>query len=121
MQVVWVEIPVKDLDRASTFYQTVFNLQPTEIGDDGVRRTTTLANTNEGQPGISLNQTQNFEPSNKGTLVYIDTGGDLPGHLERAESAGGKVVEPKTAMGDAGSYATIEDTEGNLLALYTYP
>lgn len=118
MQVVWVEIPVQDLDRASKFYQTVFNLQPTEIGDDGVRRTTTL--TGDGQPGVSLNQTRNFEPSDKGTLVYLDTGEDLPGHLSRVESAGGKVVEPKTSMGEAGNYATILDTEGNLLALYSY-
>lgn len=120
MQVVWVEIPVQDLDRASTFYQTVFNLQPTEIGDDGVRRTTTLSSTNDGKPGISLNQTRNFEPSDKGPLVYLDTGEDLPGHLSRVEAAGGKVVEPKTSMGDAGNYATILDTEGNLLALYSY-
>ncbi|HEY0607402.1 MAG TPA: VOC family protein [Herpetosiphonaceae bacterium] len=119
MQVVWVEIPVQDLDRASKFYQTVFNLQPTEIGDDGVRRTTTLTSQNQ-QPGLSLNQTKNFEPSDKGPLVYLDTGEDLPGHLSRVESAGGKVVEPKTSMGEAGNYATILDTEGNLLALYSY-
>ncbi|MBC8162949.1 MAG: VOC family protein, partial [Roseiflexaceae bacterium] len=29
------------------------------------------------------------------------------------------IVEAKTSMGDAGYYATFEDTEGNRLALYS--
>jgi hypothetical protein len=121
MHVVWVEIPVSDLNRAMAFYQAVFDLQPTEVGDDGMRRTTTLANTTpEGRSGVSLNQTANFAPSNTGPLVYIDAGEDLRHHLSRVESAGGKVVEPKTSMGDAGYYATILDTEENVLALYSY-
>ncbi len=101
MQAVWIEIPVKDLDRALQFYQAVFGLQEAEIAADDVRRTTVLASTTpEGGAGISLNQTHNFEPSDKGTLVYFDA--------------------PKTSMGEAGYYATILDTEGNQLALYSY-
>lgn len=121
LRAVWVEIPVKDLERAMQFYQTVFDLEPTEIVDDGVRRTTTLfSGSAEGIAGISLDQTQNFEPSDKGVLVYMDTGEDSTEHLRRAESAGGKIVEPQTSMGGAGNYATILDTEGNMLALYSY-
>lgn len=118
LQAVWVEIPVKNLERAMQFYQTVFELQPTEVIDEAVRRTTTLVMT-EGGPGISLNQTRNFEPSDKGVLVYLDTGEDMPAYLKRVETAGGKVVEPKTSMGSAGYYATILDSEGNMLALYS--
>lgn len=122
MQAVWIEIPVKDLDRAMAFYQRVFELQQTEVGADSVRRTTTLVNpTDGGSAGISLNQTANFEPSDHGPLVYLNVGEDLTPHLQRVEAAGGKVVEPKTSMGSAGSYATFVDTEGNLLALYSYP
>lgn len=121
MQAVWIEIPVKDMERAMQFYQVVFKLSPTEITTDAVRRTTNLVNmTPEGHPGISLNQTQNFEPSDKGTLVYLDVGADLIDHLNRVEAAGGAVIEPKTPMGDLGNYATIRDTEGNVLALYSY-
>jgi predicted enzyme related to lactoylglutathione lyase len=121
MQAVWIEIPVKDLDRAMAFYQAVFQLEPTEIMTDAVRRTTTLVNTTEqGGVGLSLNQTANFEPSDKGVLVYLDAGEDLTHHLQRAETAGGKIIEGKTSMGQAGNYATILDTEGNCLALYSY-
>lgn len=121
MQAVWIEIPVKELERAMAFYQAVFDLQPTEVGDDGVRRTTTLTNTTpEGRVGISLNQTANFEPSAHGPLVYLDTGADLTPHLARIEAAGGHVIEGKTSMGEFGNYALFHDTEGNTLALYSY-
>lgn len=120
IQAVWVEIPVKDLDRATKFYQALFELESAEISDDGVRRTATLFGDPTGKsPGISLNQTANFEPSNKGTLVYLDAGEELTGHLKRVEPAGGKVIEPKTSMGAAGYFASFLDTEGNLLALYS--
>jgi predicted enzyme related to lactoylglutathione lyase len=119
VSVVWVEVPVRDFDRALTFYQAVFELASTQIIDDGVRRTTTLFSSGDsGEAGFSLNQTANFEPSDKGPLVYLYAGDDLAPILERVEAHGGAVVEGKTSMGSAGFYATIRDTEGNMLALY---
>jgi uncharacterized protein len=115
MQAVWVEIPVSDLERAATFYQTVFGLPAGEVSDEGVRRTLTLVNPGENGAGISLNQTANFEPSASGTLVYLQTDG---GALDKISAAGGKIVQEKTSMGESGFYATVQDTEGNLLALY---
>lgn len=121
IQTVWIEIPVKDLDRALKFYQAVFELgEPVSVTDDGVRRTVTLTNADESGPGFSLNQTRNFEPGDKGPLVYLNTGSDSNAHLERVRAAGGTVVEGETSMGQAGYYATFKDTEGNLLALYSY-
>ena len=121
MQAVWIEIPVKDIERALRFYQAVFQLEAIEISTDQVRRTAVLVdNTGAGGAGISLDQTSNFEPSDKGTLVYLDAGADLTDHRNRVEPAGGTIVERKTSMGAAGQYATVRDTEGNLLALYSY-
>ena len=116
MQAVWVEIPVRDLERAATFYQTVFGLPTGEISDDGARRTLTLIDPSESSSvGISLNQTAGFEPSDRGVLVYLQPSGDI---LDKVSAAGGKVVQEKTSMGESGTYATILDTEGNLLAVY---
>jgi uncharacterized protein len=120
MQAVWIEIPVNNIERALQFYQTVFDLEPTEISTDDVRRIAALVSTTpEGRVGISLNQTKNFTPSDKGTLVYLAVGEDLTHNLNRVEPAGGKIIEPKSSMGEAGNYATIRDTEGNVLALYS--
>lgn len=117
VQSVWVEVPVKDIERALKFYQAVFELPTHEITDDGVRKTVTLSG--EYAVGFSLNQTKNFEPGNRGALVYLDTGKDLSVHLARVVPAGGKVIDPKTSMGSAGWYASFEDTEGNLFAFYS--
>lgn len=120
LQTAWVEIPVLDLDRALKFYQTVFELAPTEVYDEGVRRTTVLTNSGaEGQPGISLNQTAHFTPSAHGPLLYLETGDNIAAYLARVPAAGGKVLGEKTSMGAAGFYAMIEDSEGNAFALYS--
>ena len=116
----WIEIPVKDIQRAAKFYWAVFQLPDSEIHNWEVRQATTLFfDPTINQPGISLNQTANFEPSDKGTLVYLDCGEDLTGHLNRVEAAGGKIVAGKTSMGQDGFYATVQDTEGNLIALWS--
>jgi uncharacterized protein len=120
LKAAWIEIPVKDIRRAAKFYWAVFELPKTEIHNWEVRQTTTLYFDPEiNQPGISLNQTANFEPSDKGVLVYFDCGEDLTGHLNRVEPSGGKIVAGKTLMGEEGFYATIYDTEGNLIALWS--
>lgn len=118
---VWVEIPVKDIQRALAFYRQVFELEPVETAEDGPRVVATLTNTSEGgRAGVSLNQTQGFTPGEHGPLVYFDAGEDLTDHLNRVEPAGGQIIEGKTSMGAAGFYATIRDTEGNVIALYSY-
>ena len=123
LQAVWVEIPASDIARAVTFYRSVLDLTPEgEIVEDDVRQQITLVNTeNGGGTGISLNQTASFEPGASGPLVYLMVEEELETVLERVVPAGGTVVEGRTSMGDAGSYATFRDSEGNTLALYTYP
>lgn len=118
MQAVWIEIPVADINRAAAFYQTVFGLPATEIVDDGVRKTVTLVNAN---PGISLNQTANFFPSDKGVYVYFQANADAGNPLDRVVAAGGKLIQEKTSMGEAGFYASILDTEGNVIGVYFAP
>jgi uncharacterized protein len=116
----WVEIPVTNLERAMAFYQAVFALPATDILADEVRRITVLAGpTPEGWAGVSLNQTAHFLPSDQGVLVYIAVEGDLSAYLGRAEAAGGAVVESLHTRPSGGRFATIKDSEGNLLTLTT--
>jgi uncharacterized protein len=113
----WVEIPVVNLERAMTFYQTVFQLPATDILADEVRRITILAAPAEGKAGVSLNQTANFEPSDKGVLVYFAVDSGLNAYLERAIAAGGSIAEPLHSRPAGGTFATIKDSEGNLVTL----
>ena len=123
IQPIWIELPVKDIARALQFYKTVFQLGDIEIADDGTRKTATLVSTGEGgSPGISLTQVAGFNPSDKsGVWLYLSGGEDFDGHAARIKQAGGTLVDVKVSMGEAGTYTSFLDTEGNLLALYTYP
>lgn len=116
LQVVWVEVPVKEIDRAQKFYETVFDVKSDGITDDGVRKITTFR-IGEGQAGITLNQTANFEPRDNGVLIYVMTDDPIKEALQKIEEAGGAIVTEPDAMGDA-FYAIFKDTEGNVLALY---
>ena len=123
IQPVWIELPVKDIARALQFYKTVSQLGDIEIADDGTRKTATLVSTGEGgSPGISLTQVAGFNSSDKsGVWLYLSGGEDFDGHAARIKQAGGTLVDEKVSMGEAGTYTSFLDTEGNLLALYTYP
>jgi predicted enzyme related to lactoylglutathione lyase len=69
--------------------------------------------------GGALVRQQGREPTENGALVYLDANGKLEASLARVERAGGKVVMPKTDIGDPGFIALVHDTEGNLVGLHS--
>ena len=117
--IVWVEIPVLNMERALGFYNAIFQLQA-EVYDDGERLSAVLWMI-DGQAGCSLTKTAGFRPGLDGIWVYIHCSDPLDEVLERVEAAGGTILTPHTSMGEAGSYTAIQDTEGNTIALYTPP
>ena len=119
-KVNWFEIPVANLERAVKFYSEVFNKDMKVFEADEVR---TLALMPPGagvedniEPLGSLLQTANFEPGEKGTIVYFDPVDSLDVVLMRVETAGGKVTFPKFRIGH-GCLATFLDSEGNTVGL----
>jgi hypothetical protein len=120
-KVTFLEVPALDIDRATSFYTQLLHLSTPDLWDDGVRKVRVIMNQEAGGGvGISLNQTANFEPGNKGPLVYIQVEEDLEALMGRVQALGGKMLAPKTdmGMGDGSYYAIFEDTEGNALAVY---
>jgi uncharacterized protein len=111
----WVEIPALDIQRAAAFYSTLYDTQLNVI-DQTVRKLVILPH-DSGAVGVAVNQSQDFQPGSTGPLVYLNAGQDLTPMLARVESAGGKVVTPKTDLGGNGFYAIFRDSEGNHLAL----
>jgi uncharacterized protein len=114
----WFEIPVTDFTRAKKFYETLYDAEimevPFPIGKYGM-----LPADMQNGIGGGLVQGEGFEPSDKGTIVYLNGGEDLSIPLGKVESAGGKILMPKTAIGGNGFMAYILDTEGNKVALHS--
>lgn len=124
----WFEIPAVDFDRAMRFYGEILGRPLTvvpdpsgnEVGPDGAR----MATFNDfGDPsdinGAVIYSTE-YKPSRDGAIVYLYVEGDLTPALNRVEPAGGKVVAPKTHIGEGmGYFAHFEDTEGNRVGLFS--
>ncbi len=114
----WFEIPVSSMDRAIAFYNTVLGLQ-LQKGDINGMPYTMFSNDMSGVSG-ALAQGQGFEPSTSGTSVYFDGGNDLAEPLSRVEGAGGRVMVPKTPIGEGmGYFAIFTDSEGNKVGLFS--
>jgi predicted enzyme related to lactoylglutathione lyase len=64
-------------------------------------------------------QGEGYVPSTEGALLYLNGGDDLSAVLGRVESAGGKVVLPKTSINEYGFMAFFTDTEGNKVGLHS--
>ena len=114
--VVYFEIPVIDIDRATKFYSTVFNFKfDTTIIDNNKMA---LFPFTEEKSGISgaLAKGEIYKPTKDGVLIYFNTA-NMDETLRLANTNGGKILYPKTDNG-IGLVAEFEDTEGNRIALY---
>lgn len=114
----WVEIPVRDLARAKTFYQTLFGLQLAEMNvGNGLRMA--LFPVEKGGIGAALCEHPSFyHPGQEGPLVYLNANPDLQAVLDRVEGAGGQVIIAKRQISEAHGYmAVFQDCEGNRIAL----
>ena len=114
----WFEIFVSDLDRAVRFYQNVLDIELRRENEDG-RPMALFASAVENGVGGALVRQPGREPIDGGVIVYLDANGKLDASLARVESAGGKVVMPRTDIGPPGFIALIRDSEGNLVGLHS--
>lgn len=120
----WFEIPVHDLERGQKFYETILDIQMVRRGDganEGVFfpfDPDVVQATSGRVTGVLAKSETNF-PSGKGTIVYINASPSIQAVLDRVESAGGKIVEPKKLFGPVGFIAVILDSEGNRIGLHS--
>jgi len=119
--VSWFEIPVRDFERARTFYSAIFDYDMPEMPMDSIRMGILPHDRDGGGIGGCICHGEGYEPSGaNGTKVYLDGGSDLNTVLNRVPGAGGQIVLPKTAIGGGhGQFAFFADTEGNVVGLYS--
>ena len=113
----WFELPANDYDRAVKFYADVIGEDLIPIDMPGVQMA--FFPTKENGVGGAVVKAEGHTPSTEGSLVYLNGGEDLNLPLGRIEKAGGKVVLPKTDIGEHGFIARFMDTEGNQVAFHS--
>ena len=113
----WFEIPVANMDRALKFYNKILGM--TMNADEAMSGFKMAMFPVEGGVSGALLQGEGYAPSMKGTLVYLNGGDDLATVLDEVEGAGGKVLGPKTDIGEHGFVGYFADTEGNKVGLHS--
>ena len=114
----WFEIPVADFDRAKSFYSTLLGAEIQEMPHPEFKYGVLPCDMEKGVGG-GIVQGPGFEPSDKGSVIYLNGGEDLSIPLSKVEPAGGRILMPKTSIGANGFMAHFIDTEGNHVALHS--
>jgi uncharacterized protein len=114
----WFEIPVSDMARAKKFYTAVFGKELTDMNMPEMEMAAfPWFNEAEFAPG-SLVKSKGYEPSATGTVVYFYSD-NVNIELAKAVKNGGKVLVPKTDIGEYGFIALFTDSEGNRIGLHS--
>ena len=115
--VSWFEIPAVDFHQAVQFYNQIFGIEMVQNITDVNAMAFFPVTTGIGGAVITG---PGSIPSDKGPLIYLNGGDDLNNVLNKVEAAGGRIVMPKTLIGDdEGYFAIFIDSQGNKLALHS--
>lgn len=115
----WFEIAVNDFDRALRFYGEILGVRLTEVAAGGTRMGIFPYDSERGVGG-TITQVPQARPGLGGTILYLNVDGDLDGVLERIPGAGGKVLRPRSPIGEQGAIAVFADPEGNVVGLHSF-
>ena len=113
----WFEIPATNFERAVRFYSEILKI---EMHRETIAGSQMGIFQSEDGVGGAVVSGDGYEPTDKGSLIYLNGGEDLAAPLSRVEKAGGKVIVPKTQITpEIGFFALFIDTEGNKVALHS--
>jgi uncharacterized protein len=115
--VVWVDIPVTNLERAIAFYAAVLGRPVTKEGGPGFVFGL-FSHSGEDVGGCVYVADKDNSPSSNGPLIYLNAAGRLPQAVQVATSHGGSVLQAIHQIGPHGSRAVVLDSEGNRIALH---
>ena len=122
-KVVHFEIPADDLDRAKSFYGSVFGWElqtvPMNEGEYTSVKTTDVDEQTQlpTEPGAINGGMFLRDERVTAPVITIDVEG-IDDALKQVEAEGGTTVTPRTAIPGMGAFAYFKDPEGNVLGLW---
>lgn len=117
----WFEIYVDDMSRAKAFYEAVLQVSLEHLNDEamkGVEMWAFPASMEEYGASGAIAKMEGVAAGGNSTLVYFSCQ-DCSIEQSRVEEAGGKVMQPKFAIGQHGFISIAADTEGNMIGFHS--
>jgi predicted enzyme related to lactoylglutathione lyase len=105
IRIVWVDIPVVDLDRA------ILGGEVTRQEFQGL--SIAILPHQDGEMGGCLFKQDGERPSDHGPLLYLNADGRIDQAIAAVEPNGGKIIQPRHPIGPYGFRAVVLDSEGN--------
>lgn len=115
----WFEIPVNDIERSKTFYESVFKIKMEIFEMPGTTMAFFPMSPGSGKANGAIAKSDSHKPSMEGVIVYLNANPNMDDTLARVEAAGGKILLAKTNIGENGNMAFIMDTEGNKIGIHS--
>lgn len=116
--VIWFEIYVQDMQRAKTFYESVFQVELSKLNNPDIEMWAFPMERNTTGAAGSLVKIEGVPSGGNSTLVYFSCQ-DCAAESARVEDAGGSVHKPKFSIGEYGFIALVNDIEGNMFGLHS--
>lgn len=114
--VCWFDIPAVNLDRAIRFYSQVLTIN---IKNDCPDMPMGVFEHEDNMVSGCIFVDKECKPSAQGPLLYFNVQGRIDDAISQVELNGGKILEPKQAIGPYGFRAVVLDSEGNRIALHS--
>ena len=114
----WFEIYVQDMPRARAFYESVFNVQLSDLGGTDMEMWAfPMGEQTYGASG-ALVKMPGFPSGGNSVLVYFSCD-DCAVEAAKAVKAGGRIQKEKMSIGQYGFIVLVVDTEGNMIGLHS--
>lgn len=114
----WFEIYVQDMNRAKTFYESVFGVELAKLDSPEPEMWAfPMHEDRYGAPG-ALIRMPGVPSGGTGVLVYFSCA-DCAVEAARAAKSGGRIEKKKFAIGRYGFISLVIDTEGNRIGLHS--
>jgi predicted enzyme related to lactoylglutathione lyase len=114
----WFEIYVQDINRAKTFYESVFQLTLNRLNNPELEMWAFPMEMGRWGAGGALIKMDGKDSGGNSTIIYFACE-DLSVELGRVAEAGGQIHKSKFGIGEYGFIALVVDTEGNIIGLHS--
>ncbi|OTG79885.1 glyoxalase [Acinetobacter sp. ANC 5054] len=119
--VCWFEMYVDDMDSAKKFYETVLNIQLSQLSnpaDTSMIMWSFPSDMNQYGTSGALVKVDGISAGGNSTLIYFSSE-DCAIEQSRIEAAGGTIHQAKMSIGEFGQIVLAVDTEGNLFGVHS--